>query len=192
MSFKTRFGSFPIIETDRLRLREIDPERDAGPRHAIWSDEQSMAFIPDPLSPSVEDCQKVCQWLHDRFYDNGYILAWAITLRGSDEFIGGIRYINWYGHEGRIGEVGFELAPERRKQGLMTEALLAVCQFGFDRLGLERVQLTCHVDNVASACAAEKAKFKHEGTLRHWGYNNRTGRWYDEALYARLREQSGA
>jgi RimJ/RimL family protein N-acetyltransferase len=69
----------------------------------------------------------------------------------------------------------------------MTEALQAACQFGFDCLGLERVQLTCHVENTASARVAEKAGFSREGVLRHWGHNDRTDQWYDEVMYARLR-----
>jgi RimJ/RimL family protein N-acetyltransferase len=95
MSLADRIGRFPTIDTRRLRLREVDPPRDAEPKHSIWSDEQTMRFMPDALSPSVEDARNVCEWWRDRFYDDGYILAWTIAHRESDELVGGIRYIKW-------------------------------------------------------------------------------------------------
>ena len=49
MSFKDRLGDFPRLETDRLLLREIEPTRDAAPRHRILSDDQVMAYVPEAM-----------------------------------------------------------------------------------------------------------------------------------------------
>jgi ribosomal-protein-alanine N-acetyltransferase len=186
MNFNQRLGGFPIIETERLRLRELRPDQDAPARHAIWSDPESMRYIPDPLSPSVQDSAKVLSWLRARFYD-AHILAWAITLKGKEQFIGGIRYIDFTRHNYMAGEVGYELAREYRNRGLMTEALTAVVRFGLSRIGLNRVQLTTHPENHASRRVALKAGFVEEGVLHWWQYNERSNTWDDQVMFGILR-----
>jgi RimJ/RimL family protein N-acetyltransferase len=70
----------------------------------------------------------------------------------------------------RIGagaaEIGFWCAPGERGRSVVSEAVGAVCRWGFAALGLGRVTWLAEVGNVASRRAAEKAGFRFEGTLR--------------------------
>ncbi|MGY0231019.1 GNAT family N-acetyltransferase [Longispora urticae] len=72
-----------------------------------------------------------------------------------------------------LGEVGFLTAPWARGQGYCTAALRAVTRWGFEELGLVRIEWNAFVGNDGSRRAAEKAGFVVEGTqrgkLRHRG-----------------------
>ena len=63
-------------------------------------------------------------------------------------------------------EIGYWTAPWARGQGVMTAAARLACRFGFDVLGLERIEWWAAVGNDASRRVAEKVGFTVEGTCR--------------------------
>lgn len=67
---------------------------------------------------------------------------------------------------GAVGEVGYWAAPPVRGRGLVTRAVRLVCGFGFDELGLGRIEWQAEVGNGASRRVAERAGFRVEGTAR--------------------------
>jgi RimJ/RimL family protein N-acetyltransferase len=48
----------------------------------------------------------------------------------------------------------------------MSRALLLLCRYGFEQLGLERLELYTDPDNLASQRLADKVGFQREGVLR--------------------------
>ena len=72
-------------------------------------------------------------------------------------------------------------------QGLATEAIRALCQVGFVRLGLHRLQAGLYAGNVGSGRALEKAGFTREGVWRRQlaGPDG----WEDHVFYGLLREE---
>ena len=66
----------------------------------------------------------------------------------------------------RTGYVGYWCARDARGRGITTRALRRVCRYGLEDLGLERLELTTDVENVASQRIAEKVGFQREGVLR--------------------------
>ena len=75
-------------------------------------------------------------------------------------------------------------APAARGRGVITRALGLVARWAFDDLGIERLQLTTHVDNPASQRVAEKCGFQREGLLRKYGLQR--GERVDLVMFARL------
>ena len=69
----------------------------------------------------------------------------------------------------------------------MTEALIAVLEFGFTRLNLNRIEAQHECDNPASGHVMRNAGMTHEGTLRQRIYNK--GRFADVDLYAILKSE---
>jgi RimJ/RimL family protein N-acetyltransferase len=67
--------------------------------------------------------------------------------------------------EGR-GEVGYWLGGRARGRGHATRAVRLICTWGFETLGLERIELQAAVDNPASQRVAERAGFTREAVLR--------------------------
>lgn len=66
----------------------------------------------------------------------------------------------------RRAAVGYWLAARARGRGVATHATLLLARWGFERLGLERLELTCAPDNLASQRVAVRCGFTREGLLR--------------------------
>jgi ribosomal-protein-alanine N-acetyltransferase len=66
----------------------------------------------------------------------------------------------------------------------MAEALAAIIQFGFTRMGLHSIEAQVDPANIRSVRLLEKLRFRREGYQRENFYVN--GRFSDTVLYARL------
>lgn len=87
----------------------------------------------------------------------------------------------------RRAEVGFVLGSSAWGQGYMTEALVAVLNYGFRELDLNRVEADTDPRNAASTKTLERIGFIREGLLRQrWIIDGRTS---DTALYGLLRSE---
>ena len=65
-------------------------------------------------------------------------------------------------------EVGYWLAREARGRGHATLAVRLICSWGFETLGLERIDLLAATGNAASQRVAERAGFIREAVLRSY------------------------
>lgn len=80
--------------------------------------------------------------------------------------------------------IGYWVGAAVRGRGVATAATRLLCDFGFEALGLRRVELTAVVDNVASRRVADKAGFDFEGVRRSWQLVG--GVPADFAVYSRI------
>jgi ribosomal-protein-alanine N-acetyltransferase len=143
------FDKFPILETERLILREITAD-DVEGIIAMYGDTETMEII---------------EWCAQIFRDKSG-LRWGITLKGNDNLIGTCGYHYWLPQH-RRAEIGYDLARQYWRQGIMTEAARVMLQFGFERMNLYRIEADVTVGNDASAALLEKLNFKREGLWRH-------------------------
>ena len=100
-------------------------------------------------------------------------IRWAIADPATGTMIGDLGYNNFHSRDSRA-EVGYGLAPEFWRRGVMTTALGAIIDYGFSKLELNKIEATVNVDNDRSAGLLRKLGFQLEGTLRD--YRNRRGR----------------
>jgi ribosomal-protein-serine acetyltransferase len=84
----------------------------------------------------------------------------------------------------RKAQIGYFVGSGFTGKGIATAAAAAVLAHGFDRLGLNRVELRCASDNVASMRVAARLGFVHEGTLRQNEYLH--GRFVDHHVHGLL------
>jgi RimJ/RimL family protein N-acetyltransferase len=75
-------------------------------------------------------------------------------------------------------------------KGYGTDALHAICDFGFGDLRLERIELQVYAANARARRSYEKAGFVLEGTLRHRHFSE--GRHEDVLIMSLLREEWAA
>jgi RimJ/RimL family protein N-acetyltransferase len=67
---------------------------------------------------------------------------------------------------GADGEIGYWVAPDARGRGVATRAVTLLRDWARDELGLERMVMRIHPDNVVSCRVAEKAGFVDTGERR--------------------------
>ena len=86
--------------------------------------------------------------------------------------------------EGQLALIGYTFAPAHQGRGYATEAVAALVDRLFERLGLHRVAATLDPANVASARVLERIGFRYEG--RNVSSAHVRGEWYDDDRYAIL------
>jgi len=175
------FAEFPILTTERLQLRQIRPS-DVPAIYAIFSDPDVTRFYGmEPYSSWTQADALVARWLK-RFSDR-HLIRWVITMRNEDDVISTCGFNEWK-RGFHCGGVGYDLAKVHWRQGLMSEALTAVVNFGFSQMNLHRIEANVVAENVASIKLLQKLGFKNEGLLREAGYWNQT--FHDMILFALL------
>jgi RimJ/RimL family protein N-acetyltransferase len=93
----------------------------------------------------------------------GTMAHFAIYSTSPRRLLGSIS-LRLYRHE--IAEVGYDLFPHGRGRGVATRAVRLVGRWAFEELGVARLELRAHPDNVASQRVAERAGFTREGVER--------------------------
>lgn len=86
----------------------------------------------------------------------------------------------------RTAELGYVLHRAFWGRGLAVEAATLLVNYGFEALGLNRIEALCAVPNARSVRVLEKLGMKLEGTLRE--YRSFHGQLPDMYLYAVLRK----
>jgi ribosomal-protein-alanine N-acetyltransferase len=82
---------------------------------------------------------------------------------------------------------GFLLDRKYWGKGYMSEAVQAIIKHCFDDLGLERLEATCDLENMASARVMEKCGMIREGIVRSGYYSQVLKEYRDVYLYAIVR-----
>lgn len=90
---------------------------------------------------------------------------WRVVPKDIEQVVGLIGFIRW-DREAEVAEIGFGIVQAMWGQGFMTEACLAVVDFGFEDMGLSRVEARCQVTNPASARVLEKIGMQRESIIR--------------------------
>jgi RimJ/RimL family protein N-acetyltransferase len=90
----------------------------------------------------------------------------------------------------RCATLGVLLGPEHRGRGLGRETLRLMLRYGFQEMGLHRVQLEVWAFNDRALRCYRSAGFVEEGRRRQVTFHD--GRWHDEVLMAVLRAEWSA
>lgn len=144
------------IKTERLILRPL-MINDADALYPIYSNLEAMRYWDTLPHAHVADTQSMINKLvHDK------ACWWTIYLRDDNHVIGNVGYL---GNAGVPG-MGYILHPAYWQQGYMTEAVRAALAYGFDNLGLDRVELWIDAANIASQTLAHKLGFTRRGRFR--------------------------
>jgi RimJ/RimL family protein N-acetyltransferase len=87
----------------------------------------------------------------------------------------------------RVAGVGYWVDPVVRGRGVATEAVRALCRWGFEALDLALIEWRAEVGNVGSRRVAEKVGFTVEATLRRRLHHR--GQWVDAWVGSVLRPE---
>lgn len=116
-------------------------------------------------------------------------IRWGIARKEDDLLIGTVGFHQWAKAFARA-EIGYEVARSSQGQGVLSEVLPVVIQFGFATMELNRIEALFHPANVGSRRVLAKCGFQLEGTLRQYVYLK--GEFWDAVMMSLLREEHRA
>ena len=93
------------------------------------------------------------------------LFAFAIVDEADGSVAGGVG-LNQFNRQHRSANLGYWVRQSRQGQGIAPRAVPAVARFGFEALGLVRVEIVAAEGNLASRRCAEKAGARFEGIGR--------------------------
>lgn len=177
--------SFPTLETSRLLLREFRPS-DAPAVFDIFSRPAVTQYVNSEPMQSLEEAQEKIQARRSLF-ERKIGFRWALTLRGEpDRVIGSCGFFLVH-RSFRIIEIGYELHPDFWRHGYMSETLVPVIDFAFNRphfFPVNRIEALTYLESPASIALLRKLGFVEEGVRREYGYWS--GRHHDLRCFALL------
>ena len=173
--------TFPILHTDRLYLIEIKQSH-LSDLYKLFSDEKVTRFYNLLPFQNEQEGQKFIDWFHNRFKDKLGI-RWGIAIKGQQNIIGTIGFNNF--SKQHRANIGYDLQTEHWNNGFITEALKAVINYGFNNLGINRIEAEVMQGNIISEKVLIKLNFKKEGVLREWMLWNE--KHYDMTMFSLLK-----
>ena len=152
------------METERLILRKLE-QRDAplyferiSSREAVA---KTMLWEPHQFLHETEAVVARCV---QRYADPTFC-RWAIAQKSDDTIIGVADLLRFT--ENHCCSFAYMIGEEFWGQGYATEALRAIFSYGFDHLGLEKIEADHFSDNPASGRVMRKLGMQHIGTKLH-------------------------
>ena len=174
------FEEFPNIELNNgyyLREQTINDYQDF---FEYFSDPETSKYILSTIPKTLDEAkQEIQYWIN--LYQRRMSIYWAIADKNTDKMIGAIGFNDWNRYNNRA-EISYDLNRIYWKKGIMSVAMEKILEFGFNKIGINRIQASTLTENKASWKLLKKFKFKHEGSLKQYRFHN--NRFYDIQMYA--------
>jgi ribosomal-protein-alanine N-acetyltransferase len=151
------------LNTKRLLLRPLR-ESDAPAYFSIRSDPTVMRYGSTlPMASLDVAVARIARGISEM--QSGLHLCLGLERVEDSALIGSCSLFN-LDEQCRRAEIGYEMHRDAWGNGYMHEALLALLEYGFSDMALNRVEADVHPDNVGSAKSLERLGFKKEGHLK--------------------------
>ncbi|WP_462408881.1 GNAT family N-acetyltransferase [Neobacillus sp. Marseille-QA0830] len=118
-------------------------------------------------------------WLNQFAENSGCNLG--ILYRGELAGSIGLQQVDWFN---RNASIGYYLAKNAERHGVMTRSVIALLHYAFTGLGLNRIEIRCGVNNFKSRAIPERLGFVKEGIVRDGELLN--GYYHDIIIYSKL------
>ncbi|MBQ3528511.1 MAG: GNAT family N-acetyltransferase [Clostridia bacterium] len=160
-TIKSIFRDPPVLYTDRLTLRRM-LKSDYDDMFEYCQSRELTKYLTWEAHPDKGYTHKYLTYIQSK-YRAGEFFDWAVIYEG--KMIGTCGFTNiWENH--LKAEIGYVISPKYQNMGIATEAVNKVIEFGFETLGLHRIEAHYMVGNDASRRVMEKAGMTFEGILR--------------------------
>ena len=115
--------------------------------------------------------------------DESETFAFAVTAE--DKVVGSIGVFRQGNIHRQTAELGYYIAEKYWGKGIMTEAVIQICKYVFEKSDIICIYAESFAYNAASCRVLEKAGFQYEGTLRSNAVKN--GKLIDMKMYSLLK-----
>lgn len=169
------------MRTDRLLLRPIIAE-DIQNIYKGLSHPDVIKYYGVSFH-SLEATEEQMAW-YKELEESETGIWWTISSPDGETFYGAGGF-NGMSKEHKKAEIGFWLLPQFWGKGLMQEAFPLICNYGFNELGLHRIEGFVDSQNASCKKAVEKLHFKYEGTMRDCEIKD--GKFLSIDIYSKLK-----
>lgn len=164
----------PIDFADAMDVYEYAKQESVG-RNAGWR-----------AHKSIED---TLEMIETNYFEKRGVFG--IVLKRKNKMIGSIGLVEDPKRENdRACMMGYALSEPYWGQGIMTESVKRLIQYGFGELKLDLISAYCYPHNLRSKRVLEKCGFVHEGTLSQC--ERIDGKIYDIECYVLIRREQSA
>ncbi|OOM76967.1 putative ribosomal N-acetyltransferase YdaF [Clostridium puniceum] len=167
MGEKEAFNEFPVIETERLKLRSMT-SKDSQNVFGILSSEIVTKYYGIYPMKDISEAEILIEKF-DQSFNAGNAIRWGIELKKFNKIIGTCGYHNWSKRHFRA-EIGYEVNSSFWGNGYAKEAISSIIHYGFNKMNLERIEAVVYPENKASENMLKKMNFVYEGYLRKYVY----------------------
>jgi ribosomal-protein-alanine N-acetyltransferase len=174
------------LETERLILRRFELT-DAEDMYKNWaSSDQVTQYLTWPTHRDIDVSRRVLEaWVEGYTEEKNY--HWCIELKSTGEAIGSIAVVDLKENIEAV-EIGYCIGGKFWNQGITSEAFMALIEFFFREVGVNRIEARHDPRNPGSGKVMQKCGLKYEGTRMQADRNN-TG-VCDVAMYGIIRCQT--
>jgi ribosomal-protein-serine acetyltransferase len=174
--------SFPIVIDAHMKLTLLNLEH-AEDFFALI--EKNRPYLRKWLGwldhiQKIENLREFIQAAINDYPDKKSLRAW---IKYDEKIVGIIHLveIDWFNRKAMIG---YWIDENSARKGFATRACEALTQFAFNEWKLNRVEIRCAPENVASQIIPKRLGFKKEGILRsnEWLYDH----FVDHIVYSKL------
>ena len=165
------FTPFPVLETERLTLRELNLD-DAKAIFGLRTNKEVNEFIDRKVPRNLSEARAFID-LISKLTLNNVGIFWVIESKSNHQLMGtiGLRHFDDEDEED-YAEIGYEIDPIYQQKGFMSEAFDAVIEYGFQNLALKNIEAFTHYNNEASIALLEKQNFVLHPERRDEGFEN--------------------
>lgn len=178
---KPKFTPFPILETERLVLRQLE-DTDSGFIYSLRTAPENNLYIDMVIPQSTAETDQYIAKMNHGISEDKYIY-WVITLKESRTVIGTICLWNFV-EATKLAELGYELHQDFQKQGYMREAFGRVVQYAIMDLELSTLEAYTHENNDPSVKLLEHYDFDKVGSKKE--VHSRTDESYKLLIYRKI------
>jgi len=127
------FQEFPVLETERTRLRKIS-HSDQDDMYSYCRSPIVSRYTVWDTHRSLDDTKAFIEFVLNR-YDTQKVGPWGIEHKQAKKLIGSCSFVSWDNRNKRA-ELGYVLSNEYWNQGYMSEVIRRILEFGFNEIGL--------------------------------------------------------
>lgn len=157
------FKNPPHLYTKRSYLRKMMKSDSHDMYEYAKSEEVTRYLLWEPHSSEMYT-YKYLSYLQSR-YRAGDFYDWAVIMKDTYKMIGTCGFTS-FNFEANSAEIGYVLNPDYWGRGIATEVVSEVVKFGFNELGVNRIEARYMEGNSKSRHVMEKVGMTYEGMHR--------------------------
>lgn len=180
--FNSYFKEIPRLETERLSLNAFSRE-DMPEYFEILRDNEVQKYLGGGV-PVFDEEPHISNWLrnvNDRLLSRKIVFTWCVKEKTTGKVIGRIDLGGFVRKS--TAEISYHFARNYWGNGIATEVVSRVTEFGIDELGLKRIQGLVRKENKASIRVLEKNGYIQEGLLHYYPFGKE---FHDVIMLAKI------